>query len=81
MIGGLTLVALPAEARVTGVKTFLVDYDATVYQKDLGSDSLHVVKNMELYTPDKTWNPHLIIGEMHSQTFQPDRTRFLKGRS
>jgi Protein of unknown function (DUF2950) len=26
-----------------------------VYQKDLGPDSLTIVKNMELYNPDKTW--------------------------
>jgi hypothetical protein len=57
MIGGFALVAVPAEYRVTGVKTFMVDYDGVVYQKDLGSDSLNIVKNMELYNPDKTWRP------------------------
>jgi hypothetical protein len=55
MIGGFSLVAVPADYRVTGVKTFLVDYDGDVYQKDLGSDSLNIVKAMELYNPDKTW--------------------------
>jgi hypothetical protein len=57
MIGGFALVAVPAEYRVTGVKTFLVDYDGVVYQKDLGSESLNIVKKMELYNPDKTWVP------------------------
>ncbi|NYF50726.1 hypothetical protein HDF12_001091 [Edaphobacter lichenicola] len=57
MIGGLVLVAVPAEYRVTGVKTFMVDYDGVVYQKDLGSDSLNIVKSMEFYNPDKTWRP------------------------
>jgi Protein of unknown function (DUF2950) len=55
MIGGFALVAVPAEYRVTGVKTFIVNYDGVVYQKDLGPDSLNIVKNMELYNPDKTW--------------------------
>jgi hypothetical protein len=59
MIGGFSLVAVPADYRVTGVKTFLVDYDGVVYQKDLGSDSLNIVKAMELYNPDKTWRPTL----------------------
>ena len=36
MIGGFALVAVPAEYRVTGVKTFIVNYDGIVYQKDLG---------------------------------------------
>jgi hypothetical protein len=55
MIGGFALVAVPAEYRVTGVKTFIVNYDGIVYQKDLGLDSLSIVKSMELYNPDKTW--------------------------
>ncbi len=57
MIGGFALVAVPAEYRVTGVKTFIVSYEGTVYQKDLGPDSLNIVKKMELYNPDKTWQP------------------------
>ncbi len=55
MIGGFALVAVPSEYRVTGVKTFIVNYDGIVYQKDLGPDSLNIVKAMELYNPDKTW--------------------------
>jgi len=57
MIGGFALVAVPAEYRVTGVKTFIVNNNGIVYQKDLGPDSLNIVKNMELYNPDKTWQP------------------------
>ena len=37
MIGGFALVAVPAEYRVTGVKTFIVNNDGIVYQKDLGA--------------------------------------------
>ena len=57
MIGGFALAAVPAEYRVTGVKTFIVSNDGIVYQKDLGPDSLKIVKEMELYNPDKTWQP------------------------
>jgi hypothetical protein len=56
MIGGFALAAVPADYRVTGVKTFIVSYDGLVYQKDLGPDSLKIVQNMELYNPDKTWH-------------------------
>ena len=55
MIGGFALVAVPADYRVTGVKTFLVSYDGIVYEKDLGPQSKDIVKNMERYNPDKTW--------------------------
>jgi Protein of unknown function (DUF2950) len=56
MIGGFALVAVPAEYRVTGVKTFMVSYDGVVYEKDLGPDSLNLVKAMERYNPDKRWH-------------------------
>ena len=55
MIGGFALVAVPAQYGVTGVKTFLVNYSGIVYQKDLGADSLNIVKKMDLYNPDSTW--------------------------
>ena len=57
MIGGFALAAAPAEYRVTGVKTFIVSYEGVVYQKDLGPDSLKIFKEMELYNPDKSWQP------------------------
>ena len=57
MIGGFALAAAPAEYRVTGVKTFIVSYEGTVYQQDLGPDTLRIFKKMELYNPDKTWQP------------------------
>jgi Protein of unknown function (DUF2950) len=57
MIGGFALVAVPAQYRVTGVKTFIVSQDGVVYQKDLGSNSLKIAKDMELFNPDTTWEP------------------------
>jgi DUF2950 family protein len=56
MIGGFALVAVPAEYRVTGVKTFIVSHEGVVYEKDLGPDSLKIAKTMERYNPDKTWH-------------------------
>ena len=57
MIGGFALAAAPAEYRVTGVMTFIVSYQGIVYQKDLGPDTLKIFQAMELYNPDKTWQP------------------------
>ena len=55
MIGGFALVAVPAEYRVTGVKTFIVSHDGIVYERNLGPDSLKIVKEMERYNPDRGW--------------------------
>jgi hypothetical protein len=55
MIGGFALIATPAEYAVTGVQTFIVDYDGIVYQKDLGPDSVALARQITRYNPDKTW--------------------------
>ena len=55
LIGGYALVAVPAEYKVSGVKTFLVSYEGVVYEKDLGPNSLKIAKEMVDYNPDKTW--------------------------
>jgi hypothetical protein len=56
MIGGFALIATPAEYGVTGVKTFIVNHDGIVYQKDLGPDSVALAKQIVRYNPDKTWS-------------------------
>ena len=57
MLGGFALIAVPAEYRVTGVKTFMVSHWGVVYEKDLGPDSLKTVKEITEFNPDKTWQP------------------------
>jgi hypothetical protein len=57
MIGGFALAAAPADYRVTGVKSFIVGFNGIVYQKDLGPDTLKIFQEMELYNPDKSWQP------------------------
>jgi len=55
MIGGFALVAYPAQYRNSGVMTFIVNYDGTVFQKDLGSDTASDAEAMTVYNPDKSW--------------------------
>lgn len=55
MTGGFAFVAYPAEYRVSGVMTFLVDQSGVVYQKDLGPNTADIVKGFTSYNPDKTW--------------------------
>jgi hypothetical protein len=55
MIGGFALVAWPAEHRVTGVKTFIINHDGVLYEKDLGPDTAKIASEMKAYNPDKTW--------------------------
>jgi hypothetical protein len=55
MIGGFGLVAYPARYRSTGVMTFIVNHDGTVYQKDLGKNTTRIAEKMTVFDPDRTW--------------------------
>ena len=57
MIGGFALVAWPAEYGVTGVHTFIVNQDDTVYEKDLGAQSVTLAPALVRYDPDSSWTP------------------------
>jgi hypothetical protein len=55
MVAGFALVAWPAEYGVSGVMTFVVNQNGTVYEKDLGPKAEGMAKAMKLYDPDRTW--------------------------
>jgi len=55
MIGGFALVAYPAAYRNSGVMTFQVNHDGTVYQKDLGPRTAEIAERMSEFNPDSTW--------------------------
>jgi Protein of unknown function (DUF2950) len=55
MIGGFALVAYPDEYRNSGVMTFIVNHQGTVFQKDLGPDTEKIAEAMTSFNPDKTW--------------------------
>jgi Protein of unknown function (DUF2950) len=57
MIGGFALIAAPAQYRVTGVKTFMVSQDGVVYEKDLGPNTLEIVRRIDRFNPDASWSP------------------------
>ena len=57
MIGGFAAVAYPAQYGNSGVMTFIVNYDGTVFEKDLGADTESVAKAMTAYDPDSSWKP------------------------
>ena len=55
MIGGFALLAVPAQYRVTGVKSFMVSHDGVVYEKDLGPRTERVASRINAFNPDQTW--------------------------
>jgi hypothetical protein len=55
MTGGFAYVAYPAKYDDTGVKTFIVNQDRVVYEKNLGKDAADVAKTLTEFNPDNTW--------------------------
>jgi hypothetical protein len=55
MIGGFALVAWPVEHGVSGVKTFVVNQDGVIYEKDLGPSTSTTAEAMTAFDPDTTW--------------------------
>ena len=51
--GGFGLVAWPSQPGVTGIMTFIVNQDGTVYEKDLGQGN--AAASITRFNPDKTW--------------------------
>lgn len=56
MTGGFAFLAYPAEYRASGVKTFIVNQDGVVYEKDLGRRTSEIAKTITRYDPDTTWS-------------------------
>jgi hypothetical protein len=55
MIGGFALIAWPAEYGVTGIRTFIVNHDGQVYEKDLGPKTATLSPAIVKYDPDSSW--------------------------
>jgi hypothetical protein len=55
MTGGFAFIAYPAEYRSSGVMTFMVGEDGTVYEKDLGKKTDALAKSMKEYQLNSGW--------------------------
>jgi Protein of unknown function (DUF2950) len=52
---GVALLAFPAQYKVSGVMTFILNQDGIVYQKDLGDKTGELATAITEYNPDTTW--------------------------
>jgi hypothetical protein len=55
MTEGFALVAFPVRYAVSGVMTFMVNQDGIIYQKDLGTTTVNVGRQMTHFNPDPSW--------------------------
>jgi hypothetical protein len=55
MIAGFALLAAPAQYDRTGIMTFVVNQNGTVYEKDLGPETAMLAKKITAFDPDDGW--------------------------
>jgi hypothetical protein len=55
MTGGFAYIAYPAKYAESGIKTFIINQDGVVFEKDLGPDTTAAAKTMSTFNPDTTW--------------------------
>ena len=55
MIGGFGLIAYPAQYGVSGIKSFIVNQDGVVYERDLGPMTTALARQIVRFNPDKKW--------------------------
>ena len=55
LIGGFGVLAYPAEYGSSGVMTFMVNHEGTLYQRDLGPDTEQVARSIKAFNPGDGW--------------------------
>jgi hypothetical protein len=55
LVGGFAVVAYPATYGNSGVKTFVVNHEGVVFEKDLGKSTASAAAALKAFNPDKTW--------------------------
>jgi hypothetical protein len=55
MKGGFALVAFPAEYGNSGIMTFVVNHDGSVFEKDLGPKTATLARSIDSFAPDPSW--------------------------
>jgi hypothetical protein len=56
MVGGFGVLAYPAQYGDSGIKTFMVNQNGILFEKDLGKDTQQLAAQIKEFNPDKTWN-------------------------
>jgi hypothetical protein len=52
---GFGVLAVPAEHRLTGVKSFIISHRGRLFERDLGPKGHEVAKGITTFQPDSTW--------------------------
>ena len=57
MTGGFAALAYPSNYGDSGIMTFMISQNGSIYQKDLGKSTDQLAAQITAFNPDKTWKP------------------------
>ena len=57
MVAGFAMVAYPSQYGESGVMTFIVNQNGTIFEKDLGAGTTAVAEKMTAFDPGPGWKP------------------------
>jgi len=55
LTAGFAAIAWPADYGTSGVKTFIVNQDGIVFEKDLGAETDAIVETIDVFDPESSW--------------------------
>ncbi|MBI4862746.1 MAG: DUF2950 domain-containing protein [Candidatus Riflebacteria bacterium] len=55
---GFAIVAYPVKYGVSGIRTFLVNQDGVLFERDLGPDTDKIAAGIRAFDPDEEWSAH-----------------------
>lgn len=55
MTGGFAILAYPAEYGVSGVMSFQINQEGTVFEKNFGDKTVDMAEAITEFNPDGTW--------------------------
>ncbi|MFA9439167.1 DUF2950 domain-containing protein [Uliginosibacterium sp. sgz301328] len=56
-VGGFAVIAYPAQYGLSGVKTFMVNQEGVVLERDLGAKTASIASRMTVFNPEPGWMP------------------------
>ncbi|MGC3965455.1 MAG: DUF2950 domain-containing protein [Rhodocyclaceae bacterium] len=56
-VGGFAVIAYPAQYGVSGVKTFMVNQEGIVLERDLGASTASIANRTTVFNPEPGWMP------------------------
>lgn len=56
LTGGFAIVAVPVKYGETGIMTFMINNEGTLYERDFGPDTTKIADSIQQYNPDENWS-------------------------